>query len=154
MPDILVEERQDSRRVLIRKAALYGPGGIVATALFLVALFSLLSGNVGAIFAVVIMGLVSFAVDYEAMADLRDLRATPITTEGPAQRIWSKGRIAFLGRVHYLLIERRVFEVSPITALEVTPGEHVRIEHWPHTNTVIAVHRVRPDTPRASGTRA
>ena len=70
----------------------------------------------------------------------------PVMTEGPVLRTWSKGRIAIFGRVHYLLLERRVFEVNAATALEIAAGDHVRVEHWPHTNTVISVHRIPRET--------
>jgi len=142
MSELLIEERHDHRGRLMRTVLLYGPGGVLATALFLVAASSLLSGNVGAIFAVVIVGLIAFAVDYEAVSALRDLRAQPTVTEGPVLRKWSKGRIAFFGRVHYVLIGRSVFEVGPVAAAELRDGDRLRIAHWPRTNSVISIHRI------------
>lgn len=153
MADTLIEERLHHRRVLVRTAALYVPCGIFATVLLVLSLVSLFTGNIGAIFAVVLLGLISFAVDYEGIAALRDLRGHPIDTEGPIQRSWSKGRFAFVGRVHYLLVERRVFEVNGATALELHEGDRVRIDHWPHTNTVIAVHKL-PRTSAGPGSAA
>lgn len=142
MPELLVEERDDHRRRLLRTVLIYTPGGVIATALFLVAASSLISGNVGAIFATMIVGLIAFAVDYEALSALRDLRAEPTVTEGAIARKWSKGRIAFFGRVHYVLIGRAVFEVGPVAAAELRDGDQLRIVHWPNTHGVISVHRI------------
>jgi len=141
MAETLIEEHEGHRRSVIRTAAIYTPGGVIATGLFLLAFVSLISGNLGAIFASVIMGLIAYAVDYEALSAIRDLRAEPVTTEGQVQRIWSKGRIAFFGRVHYLMVGRRVFEVTRVAAMQLDDGDRVRIEHWPHTNRVVSVHR-------------
>jgi hypothetical protein len=142
MSELLVEERDDHRSRLLRTVFIYTPGGVIATTLFVIAALSLLSGNVGAIFATVIMGLIAFAIDYEALSALRDLRAEPTVTEGQVLRKWSKGRIAIFGRVHYVLIGRAVFEIGPVAAAELQNGDHLRIEHWPHTHGVIAVHRI------------
>jgi hypothetical protein len=141
-PDVL-EQHEDTRRGVLIKALLYGPGAVVVTVLFIYALRALLQGNMGALFATIIMGLITFAVDFEALAAFRDLRSEPTTTEGRVLRIWRKGRVLFFGRVHYLLIERKVFEVDAVTAAEAREGEPVRIEHWPHTNKVISVRKVR-----------
>jgi hypothetical protein len=151
MTETLLEERPQSRRRLVLAASFYLPAGAVATTIFALAFINLVSGNVGAIFAAVIMGLIALAVDFEGMSALRDLRNQPTVTEGPLLRKWSKGRFAFFGRVHYLLIERRVFEVSAPTALELRDGDRLRVEHWPHTNTVIRVYRL-PNT--STGGRA
>jgi hypothetical protein len=153
MPETLLEERPQHRRVLVRTALLYLPAGAVATGLFALAFINLVTGHVGAILAVVIMGLIAFAVDFEAIGALRDLRTEPAITEGPILRKWSKGRFAFFGRVHYLMLGRRVFEVSAPSALELRDGDHVRIEHWPHTNTVIRLYRL-PGTSAGTGSRS
>ena len=142
MTSILIEDRPHHRTVLLRKAILYTPSGVVATGLFLLAFFNLVTGNVGAIFAAILLGLIAFAVDFEALGSIRDLRGEPVTTEGPVLRSWTKARIAIFGHVHYLLLARRVFEVNAVTALEVSEGDRVRVMHWPHTNTVISVHRL------------
>jgi hypothetical protein len=49
--------------------------------------------------------------------------------------------VALFGRVHYVLIGRKVFEIGPVAAAEVADGDQLRISHWPHTNGVISIHR-------------
>ena len=142
MTDALIEERPGHRHAILRTAVIYTPGAVVATLLFLYAFLGLITGNGAAIFAALLLGLIAFAVDYEAISALRDLRATPIETEGTIGRLWAKSRILLFGHVHYILVGRAVFEVNAISAHELHEGDRVRIEHWPHTNTVIAVYRV------------
>ena len=136
-----LQEQHNHRFVLVRKAIIYTPAALIATALFAVALSSLLSGNVGAIIGTVILAIIAFAVDFEAVAALRDLRAEPTVTIGRVQRVWSKARILFFGRAHYLLIKRQVYEVDGVAAAELADGDPVQIEHWPHTNIVISLRR-------------
>ena len=142
MTNALIEERPGHRRVILRTAVIYTPGAVVATLLFLLAAISLITGNPGAIFAALLLALIAFAVDYEAVSALRDLRATPVETEGTIGRSWAKARIFLFGRVHYILVGRAVFEVNALSAHELREGDRVRIEHWPYTNTVIALYRV------------
>ena len=142
MPDLLIEERHDHHARLVRSLLIYGPGGVFATILFAIAAFNLLTGNIGAIFATAIMALIAFAIDYEAFSAVRDLRSEPVVTEGPILRKWSKGRVAFLGRVHYVLIGRKVFEVGAVASAELQDGDVLRITHWPHSNGVITIHRI------------
>ncbi len=153
MAETLIEERPNHRRALIQKAVIYLPGGSVATVLFAASVYNVVMGNLGALVAGVILGLIAFAVDYEGIAAVRDLRGAPAATVGSVARKWSKGRFAFFGRVHYLLMERRVFEVNAATAMEIREGDRVRVEHWPHTNTVIAVYRL-PSTSDSRGATA
>ena len=149
MTDALIEERPGHRQAILRKVVIYTPGAVVATTLFLYAAISLFS-NFGAIVAVFLFGLIAFAVDYEAISAIRDLRAEPVETTGEIARLWSKARIFIFGHVHYVLVGRAVFEVNAISAHELREGDRVRIEHWPHTNTLIALYRVTAAADRPS----
>jgi hypothetical protein len=59
------------------------------------------------------------------------------------QRSWSKARFLFFGRVHYLLMKRRLFEVDPLTGLQLAPDDEIEIHHWPHSNMVITVELIQ-----------
>ena len=138
MPDpVYLEERPHHRRSLIRRAVLLTPAGIVSTALLAVALMNL----PGSAFAVLILGLSSMALDVEAISALRDLRATPVTTEGRVTRLWAKARYLFLGRVHYMLVGRSLFEIGPLAAAELKVEDEVVVTHWPHSHVIINVAR-------------
>ena len=102
----------------------------------------MLQGNLGALIGLVIVGALAFALSFEAVAALRDLRGAPVTTRDRVARVWSKSRVLFFGRVHYLMVERRVFEVGPVTGAELSAGDEVEIVHWPHTNTLVSLRLV------------
>lgn len=140
-PGELIEERHDHRTAIVRSAILFTPLAIVSAVLFLIAAYSLLTGGLAALVPAIFLGILAFATIFEAQANLRDLGGEPTVTRGPVTRAWSKGRFLVIGRVHYLLVERRVFEVNPISAAEITEDHHVEISHWPHTNTLITLHR-------------
>lgn len=145
----MIEERPLDRRMLVRNAVIYGPTAAVVVSLLLLALGALFSGNAGAVLPAIILGIVSFAVLYELIAALRDLRAEPVTTEGTADRIWKKSKLLIFGRQDYLMMERKVFEVGVLAAAELQEGQRVSIRHWPHTMRVISIERIRDEQPRS-----
>ncbi len=157
-----LEERDNPRLGLIRRAVIYIPAAILLTSLLVVAILSL----PGSLIAALLLAVGALAMDVEAYQSSRDLLSPgPITSRGIVRRRWKKSRILFLGRVHYLLLEsrpvtdgvvdeqapakRRLFEIRPLTALEVDPGDELEVVHWPHTNTIVSVTRLRraSDTP-------
>ena len=136
-----LEQREDHRTALIRRAILLTPTAIAITALLVYSL------SYGAWIPAFVIGLCTFAVDYEAFATLRDLRSEPMTTQGKIDRIWKKSRYLFIGRVDYMLVDRLLFEISAVSAAELRPGDEVVIEHWPHTTMVISLARTRDVRP-------
>lgn len=145
MTDEVLEQRSSDRKSILRNALIYTPVALVALVLFMISLSALLSGNGGATVPVVILALIGTALVYEAVAALRDLRAEPVVTAGEVDRIWKKSRLLIFGRQDYLLIQKRVFEVGPVAAMELSVGEAVSVQHWPNTLRVITVERVRGD---------
>jgi hypothetical protein len=146
MYDEFVERRTPTRSPILRNAVLYTPAAVVSVVLFMLALASLLSGNSGAILPTLLLAAVGFALVYEALAALRDLRAEPVVTEGEVDRIWKKAKLLVFGRQDYLLVQKRVFEIGAIAATELSVGQVISIEHWPHTMRVITVERVHGDS--------
>lgn len=136
-PDV-VEAHPKHRQTLLRRTALYVPSAVVATAILAYAMFSLPQSLI----MVIIVGIFTIPLDMETIAALRDLPAQPVVTEGRIDRKWSKARFAFFGRVHYLLVDKNLFEVGPVAGLELQLGDQVRIEHWPHSNTLVSVTRL------------
>ena len=78
---------------------------------------------------------------------LRDLRASPVTTEGNVERLWNKTTFLFFGRNYYLLVNGHVFSISLEAYRELFPrmGREVKVRHWPHTDIVISLHLLEPD---------
>ena len=123
----------------IRKAIIHTPPAIVAVSLTTFAVASLFSGDSPLPIGVIIFGLFAFSFSLQSIAALRDLRSSPITTQGEVRRAWRRSRFLFIGRIHYLQVERRVFEVGATAHLELQPGDTVEVLHWPHTNTIVTL---------------
>ncbi len=138
-PDV-VEAHPKHRQTLLRRTALYAPSAVVATAVLIYALWP--SHLPQSLFMAIIIGLFTIPLDMEAVAALRDLLAQPVVTEGRIERKWSKARFAFFGRVHYILVGKDLFEVGPVAGLELQLGDQVRVEHWPHSHTLVSVARL------------
>ena len=135
----LLEENRRHRAAVVRKVIIHGPPAIVMGWLTVLALFTVLSGQIGALWGLTIGGAISFALWFESIAALRDLRASPVTTSGDIQRTWTKARMLFFGRVRYLLVEGRVFEVHPVAFSELEAEDTVEVVHWPHTNVLVTL---------------
>jgi len=142
MYDEFLEQRSAARAPIWRNAILYTPSAILVVLLLAVSIGGLLDGNVGAILPAVLLAVIAFALIYESAAAIRDLRTEPVTTRGEVGRVWKKSKLLVFGRQDYLLIDRKVFEIGPITATELQPGQVVSVQHWPHTMRVISVERV------------
>jgi hypothetical protein len=147
--DRYLEQRHNHRMILIRRALIFTPMAILFTGLFVFSLMHLWSSIVMAI----LVGIAALAVDVEAISALRDLRSQPISTRGRVDRLWSKARFLFFGRVHYMLVERKLFEVDAIAAAEVQLGDEVEIHHWPHTHIIITLERIAQASRASSGDR-
>ena len=132
-----LEQRRNHRPALVRRALLLTPTAIAATGL----LFYSAQYLWGSLLPVIIIALCAIAVDFEAVSTLRDLRSQPTTTRGRVDRLWKKSRYLFLGRVDYMLVGRLLFEIGPVAATELRPGDEVVVEHWPHTAIVITLGR-------------
>ncbi len=146
----MIEERPLDRRLIVRNVLIYAPTAAIVVSLLLMSLNALfIRGNAGAVLPGFILAVVSFAVVYELVAALRDLRTEPVTIEGTADRIWKKSRLLVFGRQDYLLVDRKVFEIGALAASELKVGQQVAIKHWPHTMRVVTLERVREaDPPR------
>ena len=139
----MIEERPLDRGAIVRNIVIYAPTSAIVVALLGMSINALVGGSAGAILPALILGVIAFAVLYELIAALRDLRAEPVTIDGVADRIWKKSKLLIFGRQDYVLVERKVFEIGAIAATELQVGQRVSIKHWPHTMRVITVERIR-----------
>lgn len=136
-PDV-IEAHPAHRRALLMRGAVYIPSAALATALFVYALTALPQSLI----MVIIVGIFTLPLDMEAVSVIRDFSSQPVVTEGRIDRKWSKARFAFFGRVHYLIVEKKLFEVGAVAGLELQLGDRVRVEHWPHSHTLVSIARV------------
>ena len=130
----------NTRRTLVRMAALYVPLAFASAAITAYAFSNFLGGATGAIIPAFFVGLFAFAFTVEGAGAIRDLRsAGPVTSQGVVRRTWSRGGLLWFFRSHYVFAGDTVYTVAPLTAVSVRPGDTVEVDHWPYTKTVVAV---------------
>jgi hypothetical protein len=132
-----------ARHRLYRDAAIYTPILIIAVAAWGAALAGVVSaGGGGGIFLLLLLTIVVFLAGFQSIQSLRDLRSSPVTSEGSVIRKWRRAEL-LLFPAYYLYVNRSVFRVPPLSYREIEQGDVVAITHYPHTATVIEVKRVR-----------
>jgi hypothetical protein len=139
--DNLLEEHFGHRAGVYRRALIFTPLAIGFLIAFALLFISLVGGNGGAWIGSILIGVIAFAISYEALSALRDLRSEPITTMGPAERVWTKSRFLVFGKTGYVLVRGRVFDIRVDTSMLLEAGTPVTVRHWPHTNLVVTLHR-------------
>jgi len=142
-PDV-IEVHPRHRQALLRRVAVYVPSAVIATVLFAYALTALPRSLI----MVIIVAIFTIPLNMEAVATVRDLSAQPVVTEGRIDRKWSKARFAFFGRVTYLMVNKKLFEVGAVAGLELQLGDQIRVEHWPHSHILVSVTRLASAPPR------
>ena len=138
-----------ARHRLIRDAVIYTPVLVVVVAVWGASLASVVSaGGGGGIFLLLLLTIVVFLAGFQSIQSLRDLRSSPVTSEGPVIRKWRRAEF-LLFPAYYLYVNRNVFRVPPLSYREVEQGDVVAVTHYPHTATVIEVKRIRRGEPGA-----
>lgn len=140
----VLEQRADSRASVVKRALLLTPTALALVALLIYAMQFLPNSFI----AVFVLTLGGIPAALEAVAAIRDLSATPTTSRGRVRRLWKKSRYLFVGRVDYMLVDKKLFEINAITATELHEGDEVIVEHWPNTNVLISLTRVPSEAPR------
>jgi hypothetical protein len=144
-----LEESPDSRQSLKRMAMMHVPLAAVVFALFGVSFSSFLGGSFGAVFPMVILGILSWAFTVESLSAIRDLRSEPVTMTGEVRRTWSRGSLFWFFRSHYVYVDKVVFSVNAVTGLSLQPGDTIEVEHWPHTKHVVRLRLVEQASSRS-----
>ena len=137
-----LEDQLISRAPLYKHSLIYGVLSTCMIVLSSIAISSFVEGNRGAIFPLIFLGIISFAVLYEFISSLRDLRSIPMETKGEIKRMWKKSRFLLLGRQDYLLLDRKILEIKTATAMMLDVGDNISIQHWPKTLKVIKLEKV------------
>ncbi len=132
-----------ARRHIIRDAVIYTPILILAVLAWGFALAGVVSaGGGGGIFLVLLLTIVVFLAGFQSIQSLRDLRSSPVTSEGPLIRKWRRSELLFFPTC-YFYVNRNVFRVPLLLYKEIEQGDIVAITHYPHTSTVVEVKRIR-----------
>ena len=134
---------QRARRGVLRGILVWTPIFALCTAIAVLLLFSALDGNGGAWFGFSLLALIGLLSGYSALSAWRDQFSEPIESTGQVVRKWRKADFLFLFRAHYVLVdaigEKRVFRLRPDIYQEMPEvGGWVWLEHYPHTNSLVA----------------
>ncbi len=134
---------QRARRGVLRGILVWTPIFALCTAIAVLLLFSALDGNGGAWFGFSLLALIGLLSGYSALSAWRDQFSEPIESTGQVVRKWRKADFLFLFRAHYVLVdaigEKRVFRLRPDIYQEMPDvGGWVWLEHYPHTNSLVA----------------
>ena len=138
-PPGLEEAYRAARSSLRRTVLVFTPLFLLSLAGIGIIIFSLVrEGPGGLIITLVLLSLAAFLTGHQSIQSLRDLRSSPRVSSGPVERKWSRADL-FILRSYYVYVGRSVFKVSPLIYHELEEGDTVSVNHYPHTNTVIAV---------------
>ena len=138
-PPGLEEAYRAARSSLRRTVLVFTPLFLLGLAGIGIILFNLArEGASGLIITLVLLLLAAFLTGHQSIQSLRDLRSSPTVSSGLVDRKWSRADL-FILRSYYIYVGRSVFKVTPLIYSELEEGDSVSVNHYPHTNTVIAV---------------
>jgi len=138
-PPGLEEAYRAARSSLRRTVLVFTPLFLLGLAGIGIIIFNLArEGASGLIITLVLLLLAAFLTGHQSIQSLRDLRSSPTVSGGLVDRKWSRSDL-FILRSYYIYVGRSVFKVTPLIYSELEEGDSVLVNHYPHTNTVIAV---------------
>ena len=138
-PPDLEEAYRAARSSLRRTVLVFTPLFLLSLAGIGIIIFNLArEGASGLIITLVLLLLAAFLTGHQSIQSLRDLRSSPTVSSGLIDRKWSRADL-FILRSYYIYVDRSVFKVTPLIYSELEEGDTVSVNHYPHTNTVIAV---------------
>jgi hypothetical protein len=133
---------QKRRGFITRMAALYSIITAFCTALVVLALINIVSGNTGYVVMFSVFGLVGFLTGYWMLAYLRDLKADLITIEGEITRKWVRGQVLeFFFQSCYVSVEGKIFVIPRLDYASLLETDLVRVTCHPHSLTVETIER-------------
>lgn len=136
----MIASNPPARTSIVRTLLLFTP--LLAMVLVILALIAI-SGRddgfgAGVIVGLTVVGLVALLLAYQVVQSVRDLLGEPVERDGRVERAWSRNEY-LLFRNSYIFVNGNVFRLSPEQDVEVELGDTVRIRHYPHTATVVAI---------------
>jgi hypothetical protein len=130
------------RGFITRMAVIYSLITGFCTALVLLALVNIVSGNTGYIVMFCVFGLVGFLTGYWMFAYLRDLKSELITVEGEIARKWVRGQVLeFFFQSCYVSVDGKIFVIRRLDYASLLETDLVRITCHPHSLTVESIER-------------
>jgi hypothetical protein len=130
------------RGFITRMAVVYTVITAGCSALVVLALVNIFSGNTGYIVMLSVFGLVGLLTGYWMFAYLRDLKADLITVEGEISRKWVRGQVLeFFFQSCYVSVAGKIFVIPRLAYASLLETDLVRINCYPHSLTVETIER-------------
>jgi hypothetical protein len=156
---------------VVRMALFYSFWTLLSTALVVLALYEIATGDAGFIFMLCIFGLIGFLFGYWAYHYVRDLNADPVLYEGEVVKKWHKANVLFfflpsfyiyVAEPNALRLEEegnkpwnKVFTIGRQEYAMLLETDLVRIQCYPHSLAVESIERFdetdKKFVPAASG---
>lgn len=131
------EER--ARRAILRSMLIWTPAFGLLTVGAVYMMVEALGGNGGSWFGFSLFALIGLLSGFSALSAFRDWFSEPIETTGQVARKWRKFDLLIFFRAHYVLVARRVYRVPRLVFDEMPePGGWIYLNHYPHTNALVA----------------
>ena len=138
------EER--ARRAILRSMLIWTPAFGLLTVGAVYMMVEALGGNGGSWFGFSLFALIGVLAGFSALSAFRDWFSEPMETTGQVARKWRKFDLLIFFRAHYVLVARRVFRVPRLVFDEMPePGGWIYLNHYPHTNALVAWHPLGED---------
>ncbi len=132
-------DQERARRAILRSMVIWTPAFGLLTVGAVYMMLDALDGNGGSWFGFSLFALIGLLSGFSALSAFRDWFAEPIDTTGQVARKWRKFDLLIFFRAHYVLVARRVFRVPRLMYEEMPEsGGWVYLNHYPHTNAVVA----------------
>lgn len=136
-------QKRRARSSLVRGAIIWVPLFIATALAFLYFLFDeATGGDKGSWFLVVVLLGLGVLFGFQGIQPLMDLFTEPATLTGEVTRRWSRSD-SLVVRSHYIRIDgKQIFRIDRDIHGDVKEGDLLRIEHHPHSATVIDVEKL------------
>lgn len=134
--------RPEKRANVALQALLFTPLAAVTCGAFVYAIINIAGGDYGYSVMLVVCGVLTIVLGYQALHFLRDLSAAPTASEGEISKKWTKGNLFFFFMSsHYIAVKGNIYTISRDEYRGLLEEDLVRIRHYPHSLTVVHVER-------------
>ncbi len=132
----------NKRAHIVIQALIFTPVAVLCGIGIGVALTNIFAGNSGYVVMLFVTGILFLVVGYQAWHYLRDMAAQPTASEGEVTKKWTKGNFFFFFmHSHYIAVKGQIYTISRNEYRGLLEEDMVRIQHYPHSLTVVFVER-------------
>jgi hypothetical protein len=133
---------RSKRGSVMFQALFFTPFALLMAAGVIFALAKVISGETGYIVMLTVAGILLVVMGYQAVHYMRDMSASPTSSEGEISKKWTKGNLFFFFMPsYYIAVKGKIYTITRNQYRGLLEEDMVRIQHYPHTLTVEFVER-------------